>query len=344
MGVRPKTMQMKNPNLFPSLFRRKVGAFHRSRVVAPLLALLLGTMATGSALAADVVVDRAGRRISTERPFTRIISLYPAHTENLFAMGLDAEIIGVPRNTDWPPAARDLPVFSYHDDPERFMAARPDLVLVRPMIDRVYAPFVQKLEQAGITVASLQPVGVTDMFAYWRDLGRLTGRTEAAEDLIREFEAGLAEIRNCLAGIPETERKRVYFEAIHSKMKTFAPEATQIFVLDAAGGINAAPDALQMRQTNIAAYGKERILARGGEIDVFLAQRGAMNPIQREDILSEPGFQAIRAVREGEVHVVDERIVSRPGPRLLEGVRRIAEILYPAVMADCETEDRNILF
>ena len=292
-------------------------------------------LVAGSVFAENAVLDRAGRRISTETPFTRIITLYAAHTENLFAMGLDEEIVGVPRNTDWPPEARDLPVFSYHDDPERFMAARPDLVLVRPMIDRVYAPFVQKLAQAGITVASLQPVGMADMFDYWRDLGKLVGREAAAEEMIREFEAGLAEIRACLWEISESERKRVYFEAIHSKMKTFAPAATQVFVLEAAGGINAAPDALQMRQTNIAAYGKERILARGEEIDVFLAQQGAMNPIQRADILSEPGFQAIRAVRENKVHLVDERIVSRPGPRLLEGVRTIAEILYPETMAKC---------
>jgi iron complex transport system substrate-binding protein len=313
-----------------SIFR----CFFPSPVFPITFALVILT--AGSVLAENVVVDRADRRISTEKPFTRIITLYAAHTENLFAMGLDEEIVGVPRNTDWPPEARDLSVFSYHDDPERFMAARPDLVLVRPMIDRVYAQFVQKLEQAGITVASLQPVGMADMFDYWRDLGKLAGREAAADEMIREFEAGLAEIRKCLSGIPEAERKRVYFEAIHSKMKTFAPAATQIFVLEAAGGINAAPDALQMRQTNIAPYGKERILARGEEIDVFLAQQGAMNPILREDILSEPGFQAIRAVREGEVYVVDEGIVSRPGPRLLEGVRSVAEILYPEIMAECE--------
>lgn len=300
------------------------------------IAFALILLAAVSVFAEGVVVDRAGRRISTEKPFTRIITLYAAHTENLFAMGLDEEIVGVPRNTDCPPEARDRPVFSYHDDPERFMATRPDLVLVRPMIDRVYAQFVQKLEQAGIAVASLQPVGMADMFDYWRDLGKLVGREAGAEGMIREFQAGLGEIRACLSEISESEMKRVYFEAIHSKMKTFAPAATQIFVLEGAGGINAAPDALQMRQTNIAAYGKERILARGEEIDVFIAQQGAMNPIQREDILSEPGFQAIRAVREGQVYVVDERIVSRPGPRLLEGVRTIAEILYPDAMARCE--------
>lgn len=302
------------------------------------LSILL-LLVSGDTMAADFVVDRAGRNLPTEKPFTRIIALYAAHTENLFALGLADAVVGVPRNTGWPPEASEKPVFSYHDDPERFMAARPDLVLVRPMIDRVYAPFVQKLEQAGIAVASLQPVGMADMFDYWRDLGRLTGREAAAEAMVRRFQAGISEIRACVARIPPDRRKRVYFEAIHSKMKTFAPEATPIFVLEAAGGVNAAPDALQMRQTNIAAYGKERILARGEEIDVFLAQQGPMNPVRREDILAEPGFQAIRAVREGRVFVVDERIVSRPGPRLLEGVRRIAEILYPEAMASCGTTE-----
>jgi iron complex transport system substrate-binding protein len=297
------------------------------------LAIFLGTAVSASA--ENAVVDRAGRRIPTDRPFVRIISLYAAHTENLFALGLDAEVIGVPRNTDWPPAARSRPVFNARDDPERFMAARPDLVLTRPMIDRIHAPFVRKLELAGIAVASLQPVGMADMFDYWRDLGRIAGREAAAETMIREFEAGLAEIGACLSDIPPERRKRVFFESIHDKMKTFAPRATPIFVLEAAGGINAVPDAPQMRQTNIAAYGKERLLARGEEIDVFLAQQGPMNPIRREDILAEPGFSAIRAVREGRVFLVDERIVSRPGPRLLEGVRRIAEILYPEAMESC---------
>ena len=56
-------------------------------------------------LHAAVVVDRAGRRIEVGMPFCRIISLYGAHTENLFALGLDEEIIGVGRNENYPPEA-----------------------------------------------------------------------------------------------------------------------------------------------------------------------------------------------------------------------------------------------
>jgi iron complex transport system substrate-binding protein len=78
-------------------------------------------------------------------------------------------------------------------------------------------------------------------------------------------------------------RKRVYFEAIHSKMKTFTPQAMAIFALETAGGINVAADAPVRENNNIAVYGKERLLAHAAGIDVFLSQQGAMNQISVED-------------------------------------------------------------
>lgn len=280
--------------------------------------------------------DRPPQAITTiaaGAPFTRIISLYGAHTENLFALGLDDEIIGVSLHDTDPPAARDKPKFSYHDDAEKFMAARPDLVLIRPMIARAYGPFVEKLKRAGITVVSLQPVGVEEMFDYWRDLGTLTGRTEAAETMVRNFRAGVTVIREKVAVLPEAARKRVYFEAIHARMKSFAPDSTAIFALETAGGVNVAADADQVRKTNIAEYGRERILAKADEIDVYLAQSGAMNAVTVEAIRNSPGFSAIKAVRQGDIYLIDEKIVARPTPRLLSGIRAIAEILYPERMA-----------
>ena len=280
-------------------------------------------------LEAATVKDRSGRQIDIKTPFSRIISLYGAHTENLFALGLDPEIIGVGRNENYPAEARQKPMFSYHDDAEKFMAAKPDLVLVRPLIDRVYREFVRKLEQAGIVVVSLQPVGIADMYAYWRDLGRLTGREREAEKMVRTFESAVAEVRERVSKIPPAARKRVYFEAIHQKMKTFSKDAIAMFVVETAGGINVAADADQMRQTNIAAYGKERILAKAAEIDVYLAQHGPMNPVTVEMIKAEPGFSVIKAVKENQVYLIDEMIVSRPGMRLIEGILRVEGMLYP---------------
>lgn len=278
-------------------------------------------------LAAPALAAPAG----SESPARRIISLYPAHTENLFALGLDSEIVGVAVSDTWPPAALVKPRFHYRDDPERIIAARPDLVLIRPMIARSYPHLVEKLERVGIRVVSLQPRTVAEIHGYWRELGRLTGRAAAAEAMIAAFEAELSAIAGKLATVPAAGRKKVYFEAIHDRMKTFAPASIAAFVLERAGGINVAADAPAVRETNIAEYGKERILSRAAEIEVFLAQQGRMNPVSRETIINEPGFSVIRAVRQGAVYLVDEELVSRPTPRLTEGIRRIAAILYPQI-------------
>ncbi len=65
----------------------------------------------------NTIVDQGGRTLKIDGPFKRIISLYGAHTENLFSLGLDAEIAGVSRHEVYPPRAIQKPVYSYHDDP-----------------------------------------------------------------------------------------------------------------------------------------------------------------------------------------------------------------------------------
>ncbi|MDF1613356.1 ABC transporter substrate-binding protein [Desulfurivibrio dismutans] len=284
---------------------------------------------TAERQSSPVVADNSGREIVVEQPFRRIISLYPAHTENLAALGLDQQVIGIGLSDDHPPHLLDRPRFSYREDPERYIGHRPDLVLTRPMIERAYPQLIAKLEQAGITVVSLQPTSMTGIFDYWRQLGMLTGREAAAEGMIAQFQRELAAIRQQVDDMPEEQRRRVFFSSIHRQMKTFAPQSIAMFVLEEAGGRNVATDAPRVRQTNIADYGKERILAKGDEIDLFLAQQGRMNPVDREIIKNEPGFGAIRAVREGEIHLIDERLVSRPTLRIIQGIRQVANILYP---------------
>ncbi|MFH1974235.1 MAG: ABC transporter substrate-binding protein [Pseudomonadota bacterium] len=273
--------------------------------------------------------DESGSRITVKKPFRRIISLYGAHTENLFSLGLDREIVGVSENEAYPPQAITKPVFSYHDDAEKFIAARPDLVLIRPMIAQGYKNLIAKLEKAGITVVSLQPTTADEMYSYWKKLGMLTGKEKKAEKMIEKFRTGLLEINSIVKTIPPLEQKRVYFEAIHSEMKTFSPSSVAVFALKTAGGINVADDAEAVRGTNIAAYGKEHILSRADEIDVYLAQRGVMNRANVRRIMEEGGFGAINAVKNGQVYIIDEKIVSRPTLRLLDGIYEIGRLIYP---------------
>ena len=264
----------------------------------------------------------------TAKPYTRIISLYSAHTENLVSLGAGSQIIGISSSDDYPAEILTKPRYSYREDAEKFIAARPDLVLVRPMIERSYPQLLDKLQQAGIKVVSLQPTSLDEIFVYWQALGQLTGRSTEAGKMITTFGKNLAEMAATVQAIPIANRPKVYFESIHEKMKTFTPGGIAIFVLEQAGGINVARDARQVRKTNIAAYGKERILAKANEIDIFLAQQGRMNPVTVEQIINEPGFQAIKAVREGKVYLIDEAMVSRPSLRILEGIQQLHRLLY----------------
>lgn len=260
--------------------------------------------------------------------FTRIISLYPAHTENLITLGATEELIGIATSDTYPPDILDKQRFSHRDNAEKFIAAHPDLVLIRPMIASAVPQLLDQLKDAGITVISLQPRSIDEMYDYWMQLGSLTGRDAAAAQMVSEFQTELQKISQAAEMIPHKDRPKVYFESIHSKMKTFSPTSIAIFALEQAGGRNIATDATARRDTNIAAYGKERILSHANEIDFFLAQEGRMNRITTQQIAREPGFLAIKAVREGKIALVDEHLVSRPTRRIIEGIKQIRATLY----------------
>ena len=82
--------------------------------------------------------DDTGKLVKLAKPAKKIISLYSAHTENLFSLGLDAEIIGVSMSENYPTAALQKTKFDYRADPERVIAQEPDVVLIRPFVKRGY--------------------------------------------------------------------------------------------------------------------------------------------------------------------------------------------------------------
>lgn len=300
---------------------RKITIF----AVSMAISLAISVFFWAQAAFAAQITDASGRVITFDAPFTRIISLYSAHTENLLAMGGGKSLIGASESAE----GGTLPRFSYHDGTERFLAARPDLVLIRPMIEQGYGRLVASLEARGITVVSLQPGTVDEMMAYWVILGKLSGREAKARAMVSDFARETTRIKGLTAGVKK--KRTVFFEAMHGKLRTFSKESMAAWALDLAGGVNVAEDAVPSKGSNIAIYGKERLLAKGPAIDVYLVQQGRMNAVTKSEIEKEPGFSLIRAVREGQIHFVDEALVSRPTPALLNGVRRIGSILYPAL-------------
>ncbi|MBU3982740.1 MAG: ABC transporter substrate-binding protein [Proteobacteria bacterium] len=158
---------------------------------------------------AAILVDQEGASISFEVPFKRIISLYPAHTENLLALGLNQELIGVTAGDD-DPTVPGRPQFTANDTSEKFIAAKPDLILTRPMISRSHPQLVKQLQEAGIVLVSLQPTTIEEMFSYWQSLGKLTGRANEAAAMIRTFRSELTALQEIRDMVPVKNRPRVY--------------------------------------------------------------------------------------------------------------------------------------
>lgn len=278
---------------------------------------------------AEPITDDTGKTFYFAKPYTRVISLYGAHTENLFNLGLEDAIIGVSKNANYPYLAQTKPHFSARDGVEKFLAAKPDLILIRPMHRRGYPSLWAALERQGIQVLAFQPNSIDEMFTYWRTLGRLTGHEMDAERMVAEFKEGLETASQRLDRIPVESRPLVFFESIHKKFATFAPGSMPMFVLEMAGGRNIATDAKPRNGTNIAYYGLERLLGKSARIDIYLAQYGTMNEVSVRRIATGPAASRIKAVRDRNVFLVDEHLVSRPTMRLLQGIEAVHRLMHP---------------
>ncbi len=285
------------------------------------MALLLG--AARAAEAAEIrFTDARGKEIVLDGPAERVISLYSAHTENLFALGAGERLIGGSNSEVYPEAACALPVYHYREDPEKVIAAMPDLVLVRPMIERVAPEYIAALERAGLTVASLYPDTADQFDGYIRTLAMITGTQEQAEALLLDRDERIRAIAEKIEGI---EPVKVFFETSADPLRTLTDTALAAVSVRLAGGMLMADDAPENPGSSMVEYPMEKLLEKGEEIQVYVAQSGGMNKqVSEADICERPGYSAIRAVREGHVTVIDEKMVASPTFRQLDGIELLA--------------------
>jgi iron complex transport system substrate-binding protein len=273
-------------------------------------------------------IDDSGRAVNLAEPGRRIISLYSAHTENLFAIGAGESLIGGHTTCVYPPEAAAFAVYDYNGDPEYIIAAAPDLVLIRPFIRRHSPNYVAEIEKAGIPVVSLYAESLDDFDGYIRHLALLAGAEAEAEQQLERFHQGLDQLREAAGGI--AKKQTVFFESTETETRTVSEGSFPALALEIAGGVNIAAGARPVTPgSSIAPFGAERLLLHAGEIDAYIIQRGAMNAGSGLAPANRPGYHAIKAVQNNRVFYIDEKLVSSPTFRYLEGVREIARFLYP---------------
>ena len=267
-----------------------------------------------------VLVDDAGRQVRLPRPARRVISLIPSATEVLVAVGAGDRLVGR-TDFDHGPAVDSLPSVGGGMTPsiEAIVALRPDLVL--GWETRGDQSTRRRLDEMGIPVFAVEADDTTDVFRTVGNLGRLTGRTRAADSLAAGLRRELAEVAASVAGRP---RPAVFFLVWNDPPMTAGPETFISQVLGVAGGRNVFAD-VAGEWPNVAL---EEIVRRQPDFLVLpQGEKGGAHDV--DQLRGSPGWRELRAMREGRVVTIDAEMMNRPGPRLGEAARALRDALHP---------------
>ena len=253
------------------------------------------------------ITDDWGRTVALAAPARRIVSLSPATTEILFALGAGPRVVGRTRYEDWPPESRAVPAVGDGIEPnvEAVAARRPDLVVL--YASALNRPALQGLTALHIPVAVLRLDLAADVGRAARRLGALTGTADAADSLMRAFGDSLRAVEARAAARPG-RRPRIYVDVQASPPITVGMGSYLSQVLQAAGAVNSFSDL----SAPSAPVSLEAIALRDPDAVLVLASDTTRPP----DLASRPGWIVVRAVREGRILVVDASLYGLPGPRM----------------------------
>jgi iron complex transport system substrate-binding protein len=256
----------------------------------------------------------------------RIVSLVPALTEMLFAIGAGPQVVAVSSYDEFPPEVKSLPQVGALLDPdmERILALRPDLVVSYGSQTDMQA----QLSRAKIRVFSYRHAGLNGIFTTLKDLGEAVGRTADSERLSREIRSGLDAIQARVRGRPKPRTLLVFERDPESLRGVFVSGGVGFLhdMLGIAGGVNLFADvARESVQPSV-----ETMLARRPE---FILEVRATGLLAGADVTQAKrvwgALASVPAVQRGHIQILTGDHLVVPGPRVVQGTEAFAKALHP---------------
>jgi iron complex transport system substrate-binding protein len=275
------------------------------------------------------IVDDFGRNVTIQRMPERIVSLSPSCTEILFAVGAGPNVVGVTSYCDYPPEVlvrvKDgtLKIVGGFSDPniEIIVGLGADLIVASSDLQ---GDIVSSMESKGLTVVGLMPKTVDDIVEDVRLVGRIVGEYEPASRLAESMRDRIDVVLN------KTERAlsrpRVYYEVWYDPLMSVG-QGTYINDLVAmAGGVNI----FSASSSPYPVVNSETIIEANPEV-IFVA-KGYMGLAIEETSLKmkdRPGWKSIDAIKHDRIFEIEEDIVYRHGPRIVDGLETMAQVIHP---------------
>jgi len=269
------------------------------------------------------LTDGLGREVVLDAPAQRIVSLAPSNTEILFALGAGSQVVGRDSFSDYPAEAlsvTDIGATYEALNTELIVSLKPDLILLAEVNAAEQA---KTLEDLGLTVYYLKnPTTLEEMYDNLEIVAQLTGRQPEAAELIESLKARVAAVDEKI--IPLSSRFSIFYEidATDPAKPYTAGKGTFITLLiDRAGGYNIAADLDGYPQLSL-----EQVVSAD---PAFIILGDSAYGVTPESIATRPGWENLSAVKNNQIFPFDDNLVSRPGPRLVDGLEALAKLLRP---------------
>jgi len=252
----------------------------------------------------------------------RYISLSPSTTEILFALGLQDEIVAVTSFCNYPEETKKIAKIGTFSEPniETIISLKPTIVFATGLEQ---TPVVSRLKKSGLRVVVSDPKNISELLESITQIGKKTGREEAAEKLKENMLRRLEAVKAKAAKIPPEKRVSVFIEIWHDPIMTAGPGSFVDELINLAGARNIAYDAPRAYSR----FSNEVIIERNPDVIIL----GYMDKVNESTqlIKNRIGWQDIAAVKNNRiVKDINPDLILRPGPRLIEGLERIYQSLY----------------
>ncbi len=278
------------------------------------------TLSAAPSTTGVTLVDDEGTTIALSAIPETVVSLTPATTELLFALGVGDKLVGRTDFDDYPPEALDVAAVATFEgvNIEQVVDIDPDLVIAggnnfTPPDD------VARLRDLGIPVLVIYAEDVAEVLADIRLVGKAVGEEQAAEGVVGAIQERVDQVTAALAGL---ERPRTFYEiGILPDIYGPAPDSFVADMVNLAGG-----DPITTTDPAVYSISLERLVTLDPEVIVLGDAAYGTCP---GSVVTRAGWTGITAVRDGHVRPVDDIIVTRPGPRLGEGLAALALAIHP---------------
>jgi iron complex transport system substrate-binding protein len=275
--------------------------------------------------ASITLVDSLSRTVTLAGAAKHVVSLAPSNTEILYALGEDALVAGRDDYSDYPPQVTQVPSIGNeapHVNTEAVVALHPDLVLAAGVTS---PEDVSAMEKLGLTVyATSNAASLDDIYHDILAVGTLVGATDKANALVDSMRQRVGAVATKLAGV---KAKPIVFYELDatdpSKPWTAGPGSFVDQLIALAGGTNAG----DIAKDQYVQLSLEQLVSENPDMIVLgSANFGGQTP---ELVAARPGWQGIKAVQNHAVYTFDDNLVSRPGPRVVEGLEKLAQLIHP---------------